>query len=99
MDQLNVQQYIMDAAKQEVESKVKVLVAEKLKPITAIMLSIDKIRAGDRKAYMDLDSISKHSIDPFVKSMADSILEVKAKDYEESIQDISFLTDLLHLSV
>jgi hypothetical protein len=90
----SIQKVIDDAAKNEVESSVKEIVTEKLKPMSGIILAVDKIRAGDRKSFMMLDSLSKYSKDTYYKAMADSIVKVKTNDYEESIPEFSNIREI-----
>ena len=82
----NIQKVIDEMAKREIESRVKEIVDEQMKQsptLILVMLSTDRIKAGDRKAFMFVDSIAQYSKDFLSKSKADSIRKMKAKDYDD----------------
>ena len=83
----NVQKMIEDAAEKEIATSVQEMVFDKLRLLPNILLALDRIRVGQKESFLYLDSIAKYSLDPFYKSIADSIVNSKRNEYEKSAMD------------
>ena len=102
----NIQRVIDEAAKKEIETRVIGIITSSFQQIPNFILAVDKIRAGDRKSFIYMDSIAKNSKDQVYQSMAKKVIKEKTRDYENSIQDVESLTmieflkmELSHLPV
>lgn len=84
----NIQKVIDETAQKEIESRM----LENFKLIPNFILAIDKIRNGDKKVLLYIDSIAKNSTDKYYKTTAKKIVEDKTKEYDDSKQEIFSLS-------
>jgi hypothetical protein len=95
----NIQLLIESTAEQKLKDKLDIIISSDLEKATKIIdnqlnilpnfiLAIDKIRAGDKRSYDYIDSISTYSTDTKIKKYAFLILQQKTHDYEEYVDSI-----------